>query len=161
MPRLKFTPAEVQQVLHQLAETPVRLAACAAGKSEHELRSPPEPKGWAAVEILAHLRACNELWSHSIYAMLASDNPELPDLDERRWAKTRRYASLDFHDCLQAFTLSRQELLHVLRALPAEAWGRTGLIAGRTHSVFSQSRRLAKHESEHCAQMEGVFENRD
>jgi hypothetical protein len=38
------------------------------------------------VEILAHLRACDDLWSHSIYAMLAQDNPALPLLDERRWA---------------------------------------------------------------------------
>lgn len=64
---------------------------------------------------------------------------------------------LDFGPSLQAFSLKRQELLHVLRDLPEERWARTAVIGGRTHSVFSQVRRLALHEVGHCEQMESVL----
>jgi hypothetical protein len=91
-----------------------------------------------------------EIWSFSIHAMLAEDNPSLPLLDERRWAKAACYATLEFHKSFQAFALQREELLCVLRDLPQDAWSRTAVIEGRTHSVFSQARRMALHEQEHC-----------
>jgi hypothetical protein len=34
---------------------------------------------------------------------------------------------------------------------------RTAIIARRTHSVFSQMRRMALHEGKHCEQMEALF----
>lgn len=157
MSRLKATPAEIEKHLALLAETPQRLATAVAGLDDAHLSRRPAERTWSAVEVLAHLRACDEVWSFSIYAMLAQDAPVLPLLDERRWAKTLRYADLGFVRSLQAFGLRRGELLHVLRQLPAESWQRSGVIEGRTHTVFSQVRRMALHEAEHCEQIETLL----
>jgi len=154
MPRLQMTPAEVQKHLSQLTDTPRRLASCTAHLTDEQLHTRPGPRDWSASEILAHLRACDEVWSHSIYAMLAENRPELPLLDERRWAKAARYADREFAATLQAFTLRRAELVSVLGALSVEDWSRAADIGGRTHSIFSQVRRMALHEAEHCAQLE-------
>ncbi len=157
MPRLNATSSEIQQYLQWLEETPRRIVACTRGESEVQLHASAGKKGWSAAEILAHLRACEELWSDSIYAMLEQDKPELPLVDERRWAKLQGYASLDFQESFEAFALGRTELLRLLRELPAESWSRTAIIEERTHSVFSQARRMALHEVEHCNQMEALF----
>src|SRR5262249_403654 len=91
-----------------------------------------------------------------IYAMLTEANPTLPLMDERRWVKTARYAAREFHRSFQAFTLDREELVAVLRPLPEDSWSRACTIEGRTHNVFSQFRRIALHESEHCDQLEAL-----
>ncbi len=142
MPRLQASPPEIQKYLALLEETPRLITTCIGGANEDTLRKSPGKRDWSPVEVLAHLRA-----------------PTLPLLDERRWARSRRYADLSFYTSFQAFTLSRGELLYVLRVLPHEAWSRTATIKGRTHSVFSQARRLALHESEHCEQLKTLIEH--
>src|SRR5262249_45036243 len=95
--------------------------------------------------------------THSIYAMLAEESPKLALLDERRWAKATGYVRLKFRPSLRAFILQREELLDVLQKLPFDAWSRKADIGGRNHTVFSQARRMALHEIEHCVQLETLF----
>ena len=104
--------------------------------------------------MLAHLRACAELWGFSIFAMLAEKDPVLALPDERRWAKAAGYTRLDFATSLQVFSQQRGELLEVLGELDLDGWGRGAQIDGRRHTIFSQARRMAKHEGEHCTQIE-------
>lgn len=157
MPQPKATLSEIQKYLRLLEGTPWRIATCTAGLKEAQLRRSSGKGEWSAVQILAHLRACDDVWSHSIYAMLVQDNPRLPLLHPRQWAKVMPYVHLDFGLSLQAFTLKRRELLHVLDDLPEEGWARTAVIGNRTHSVFSQARRMALHEVEHCEQIESLM----
>ncbi len=140
-----------------LADTPRRLAACAKGRSDAALAKKPNPKGWSAVEHLAHVRGCAEVWGFSIYIMVDQPEPVLPELNPRRWAKTRRLAKLGFHASLDAFAAARAELLPWLRALPAPAWNRKGIIKRQWHSVYSQVQRMALHEEKHCEQVEALF----
>jgi hypothetical protein len=161
MPRLKITPSEIQKYLALLEETPERIAQCIADIDPTQLSLAPGPRGWSALEILAHLRACEDLWSYSIYAMLVEEQPTLPLFDERRWAKVTRYASLDFPTSFQTFKLRRSELVRVLQNLPEPAWTRCAVIEGRQHTVFSQVRRMALHEQEHCTQIEALFSGKD
>lgn len=140
-----------------LEETIRRISALTGELTDEQLALSPGKREWSAVEILAHVRACNDVWTYSIYAMLSEDNPALPLLDERRWAKVTRYSTLGFHQSFQAFTMSRRELLHILRALSEASWQRVCNIGGRTHNVFSQVRRMALHEQEHCEQMEKML----
>jgi hypothetical protein len=142
-----------EKYLALLEQTPRRIAVASSNLDEVSLRFSAGSREWSAMQILSHLRACEELWSFSIYAMLVYEHPVLPLLDERIWAKTARYDSLTFRDLLQTFSLKRGELLGVLRPLPLERWLRAADIGGRAHTVFSQVRRMALHEAEHCEQM--------
>lgn len=147
-------PADIALYLALLESTPQRLADFAQGRSDDALAEPPAPKVWSPVEVLAHLRGCNDVWTQSMFAMLAEDEPALPVLDPRRWAKAARYAHLPFAQSLQAFALGRVELLRVLSALPLERWQRAAKLGNHVHTVFTQARRLALHEKQHCDQLE-------
>jgi len=151
---VKATRADINKYLVVLAETPERIVH--AMKSLDDVSLPPKAgdKSWSANDILAHLRSCADLWTHSIYAMLAEDEPEFSDVNERKWAKVTHYSELPFEESLQAFSLQRKNLLRVLPALPFEAWERSAIIFGRKHTVFMQARRMAKHETEHIQQLE-------
>ncbi len=158
MPRLKPTPKEIDLHLTQLAENPAAIQTIVAGLSADDLRWSPGKKHWSAVEILAHLRACADVWCFSIYAMLTENQPALPLLDERRWAKALGYAALPFDVSLNAYVVQREHLVRTLMSLDTEAWERTATIEGRSHSVFSQTRRMALHEVEHLNQFRDVVD---
>ena len=90
--------------------------------------------------------------------MLAENEPVFSDINERKWAKVTRYAELPFHPSFQAFSLQRESLVSVLKDLSFDSWERSALIFERRHTVFTQTRRLAKHETEHLEQLEIHFE---
>jgi hypothetical protein len=154
MPNPTPTPADLAQCLAQLQATPPRLTAFARLFADAQLAARPAPKAWSPAEVLAHLRGCDEVWTHTIYAMLAHDAPGLAKLDPRRVAWAAQYAALPFSASLRTFSRRRFELLAVLQTLPLERWKRAAVIGGRTHTVFSQARRLALHEHRHCQELE-------
>jgi hypothetical protein len=158
MPRLKFIPSEAEEYLSLLAETTQRIQACTNNVDGDLLSSPGAKGNWLVADVLGHIRGCAEVWSGSIYAMLAQENPVLPAIHPRRWAKVRRYTELAFSMSFTAFALQRQELLQVLRALSEEEWSRGADIGGHRHNIFSQVRRMALHEVEHCQQIEHTLE---
>lgn len=154
---MKATPAEIQKYLILLEETPHRISSATQSEDKAHLQYRPDRKSWSVNDILAHLRACADLWTHSIYAMLAENEPAFSDINERKWAKVARYAELPFAESFQAFTFQRQNLLRVLKELPFESWERSAIIFERRHTVFTQTRRMGKHESEHVRQIEELL----
>jgi DinB family protein len=154
---MKATASEAQKYLEIVSETPRRIASIVRGMDEDRLQLRADAKSWSANDILAHLRSCADLWIYSIYAMLAEKEPAFSDIDERKWAKVTRYAELPFSDSFQAFSSQRENLVRVLRALPFESWERSAIIFERRHTVFTQTRRLVKHETEHLEQIETLL----
>ena len=158
---MKATPSEVQKYLSIISETPEWICLLVKGLEEDKLQYRLDAKSWSVNDILAHLRSCADLWTHSIYAMLAEKEPALSDINERKWSKVTRYAELPFYQSFQAYSLQRESLVHVLKDLPFDSWERSALILERRHTVFTQTRRLAKHECAHLEQIEGLLqENR-
>ena len=113
-------------------------------------------KSWSVHDILAHLRSCADLWTYSIYAMLAEKEPSFSDINERKWAKVTHYAEMPFNQSFQAYSLQRESLVRVLKDLPFDSWERSAMIFERRHTVFIQMRRMAKHEIEHLEQIEAI-----
>ena len=154
---MKATASDVDKYLAILSETVPRLEQAVKGQDEARLKFKADKTAWSVNEILAHLRSCADLWTHSIYAMLAENEPTFSDINERKWAKVTRYAELPFRDSFHAFSLQRENLLRVLKALPLESWERSAIIFERKHTIFTQTRRLAKHEMEHIEQIENLL----
>ncbi|MCA9903755.1 MAG: DinB family protein [Anaerolineae bacterium] len=158
MPEDTITPAEIETHLATLTAVPGQIAALTTGLDAQQVRWKPDKRDWSLVDNLAHLRGCADVWGYSIYAMLVEDNPSLARFSPRDWAKTTRMAKLEFGASLHAYTLQREQLLLVLRPLPEAAWARTASIAGWQHTIFSQARRMALHESQHVEQMTALAE---
>ena len=59
-------PLTIEQVLTLLAETPPRIAALTAGLAPAQLRTAPNHDEWSANDVLAHLRACADMWGDCI-----------------------------------------------------------------------------------------------
>ena len=154
MPIRDPQPADLPLVLATLQATPARLAACAKPHSAARLAQKPGPQGWSPAEHLAHLRGCDLVWTETIYAMLAEDEPALPLFSPRDWAQRLKFAKRPFADLLAGLTARRVELLAVLTPLPLAAWSRGADINVNRHTIYSQAVRLGQHELVHCEQLE-------
>src|SRR6266568_9489674 len=69
------TSLTIERVLTLLAETPTRIAALTADLSPEEVQMRPTPEEWSANEVLAHLRACADVWGTCIRTILEEDRP--------------------------------------------------------------------------------------
>lgn len=148
----------VEQILSILKETPKRLAALSAGLTPKQLHAAPEPGEWAANEVLAHIRACNEVWGGYIKTMIDQDKPAYKAINPRTWMEKTDFLQDDFQTALRAFTRQRAALLRVLEALPPKGWSRTATVTGVGRvlhpTVLSYADRLARHERPHVKQLE-------
>jgi hypothetical protein len=150
----------IEQILTLLAETPRRLAALTDGLAPARLRSAPSDVEWSANDVLAHLRACADVWGDCIAAILAEDHPTLRAVDPRTWIKQTDYLDLEFGPSLRAFAAQRAALLAVLEPLPPEGWARAATVRGAgaplVRTVHTYAQKLARHERPHVKQVERV-----
>jgi hypothetical protein len=158
---MKVASVEIDKALKSLAATPLRLKALSKGldKSQLNYRSTDEP--WSANDILAHLRACADVWGKSILAMISQEHPTLRYVSPRTWMRKTNYPDQDFHPSLSEFTSQRNQLLAALKTLKDRDWSRgatfTATTKGKEQTVLSYAQRIAEHEHEHCIQVEGLF----
>ncbi len=154
---MKITPAEIEEILELLAETPPRIASASRGVENARLHFKPDDQSWSANDVLAHLRSCADVWGKSITAMLAEPRPTLPHISPRSWIRKTNYPALEFRASFQAFAGQRREFLAGLKNLAFADWSGAARIEGREHTVFSQARRMALHENKHCEQIEALL----
>ena len=149
-----------EQVLALLRETPRRIAALTAGLEPARLRARPTPEDWSANEVLAHMRACADVWGGCMATMIAEDAPTLRAVNPLTWIKRTDYLELEFQPSLRAFATQRAGLLAVLEPLPHEAWSRTATVTGAgkvlQRTVLFYGRWLAGHERPHVKQIADI-----
>jgi len=149
-----------EQVLTLLAETPPRIAALTDGLAPAQLRATPDHDAWSANDVLAHLRACADVWGNCIAAMIAEDEPTLRAVNPRTWINSTDYLDLEFRRSLRTFAAQRAELLAVLQPLPPEDWSRAATVTGAgkvlERTVLFYAQWLARHERPHVKQVERI-----
>jgi len=152
------TNDEIEDLLTRLAGIPERISRSVKGWDEAELHTRPATSEWSASEILAHIRASDDILAYRAYAILARNNPPLVAYDERRWAEVARYAQSNFQISLSAFTLKRADLVQMLRAIAPADWKRTGIheVHG-PQSLLHGMNTLLEHEEVHCTQLEAIY----
>jgi len=150
----------IEQILSMLAETPPHLASVTAGVGPALLRTSPNQGEWSAVEVLAHMRSCADVWGSYIELIIAEERPTIRAVNPTTWIKQTDYPELEFQPSLDAFTRQRAELLAVLGALAPEDWSRAATITGagkpREGSVLYYAQWLARHERPHVKQIERI-----
>ena len=150
----------VQQVLALLADAPPRIVALTAGLAPAFLQIAPGQDEWSANDVLAHLRACADVWGNCIAAIIAQNKPTLRAVNPRTWINQTDYREQEFQPSLHAFTTQRTELLAVLRPLAPEDWSRSATITGAgkplERTVRSYAQWMAEHERPHVKQIERI-----
>jgi len=143
-----------------LAATPARLADLTKGLTPAQLLAPPEPGEWSARDVLAHLRACADMWGKYIVKILNEYRPTFKAVNPTTWIKSTDYREQEFQPSLQAFTAQRAGLLAVLEPLVPEDWSRTATVTGagkpRERTVYTYAQWLANHERSHIRQVERI-----
>ncbi len=112
----------IEQVLTLLAAPPPRIAALTAGLAPAHLHTSPNHDAWSANDVLAHLRACADVWGTCIAAMIIQDTPTLRAINPTTWIKQTDDRDLDF----------RSSLHPLPRSVPSSwpSWNRCHLTAG-------------------------------
>lgn len=154
------TRLPTDQILSLLAAAPGRIAAATDGLSPEQLRTAPAPGEWSDNDILAHLRACADVWGDCIATILAEEHPTIRAINPRTWMARMDYPQQEFRVSLQAYTAQREALVAVLEALSPVAWARAATVkgAGKTleRTVLGYADSLAVHERAHLKQMARV-----
>ena len=153
----KYLP--IDKILAVLRNTPARLAELTAGLAPGQFQTAPNVGEWSINEVLAHLRACSDVWGDTyMMTILAQDKPTIKAVNPRRWIKSTDYLEQEFQPALRAFTNQRNKLLAVLEPLPPEEWTRPNTLTGAgkplEQTLLSHADRLARHERAHLKQIE-------
>lgn len=148
---------QVDSHLQMLEETLIHFRACRAALNDEAIIRQPAPGEWSAVEVLAHLRAAAEVFSHSIYMFLLDDALTIPYIHPNQWWQMQGYTDVSFDENFQIFELNRRHLLRKLRSLTPEQWQRFGTIKTQTRTVYGEMRRMALHEKGHYGQIQDLF----
>ena len=145
----------IKEVVVLLESTPVELANVTSSLQPDQLRLPADGD-WSATDVLAHLRACADIWGGCILSILDGAQT-LRAVNPRTWIDKTDYRSLDFGRSLLSFRRQREQLLNVLRRTPTPDWLRpvvvTGAGAPLHRDALSYGIRLARHERVHVAQV--------
>ena len=156
-----MVPLDQRTVLTLLAAAPRRIARACRDMTDECLRRKPSVDSCSANEVLAHSRACAEVWGGSIMAMLTQDGPALRYVSPRSWIKKTNYTGLAFADSFREYAKQRKELLNVLRALRDTDWSRDATIKAATkhrkETVLSYAQQMARHQARHCEQFERIL----
>jgi|SRR5579859_2156359 len=151
----------IEQVLTLLRETPSRLATITTGLSPEALQRRPTPEEWSANEVLAHLRACADVWGDCIMTMIAEDRPVLRAVNPRTWIEKTNYLELEFQPSLRSFATQRADLLALLEPLPPEGWSRAATVTGAgkvlERTLLFYADWLARHERPHVKQIARIL----
>jgi hypothetical protein len=158
--RVSRKPLTTEQVLAMLAATPPRIAALTAGLLPAQLHTAPAPNEWSVNEVLAHLRACADMWGNCIVEMIAHDRPTLRAVNPTTWINKTDYREQAFQPSLHAFTTQRTDLLAVLEPLAPDGWERAATVTGAgkvlERVVLFYAQWLAGHERPHVKQIERI-----
>jgi uncharacterized damage-inducible protein DinB len=152
----KYLP--IATILTILKETPPRLAKLTAGLAPAQLHTAPSVGEWSANEVLAHLRACQEVWGgYYMLTILAQNRPTIKAMNPRTWIQQTDYLEQEFQAALRAFTEQRSKLLAVLEPLPPKDWMRSNTLIGAgkplQQTLLSHADGLARHERAHLKQI--------
>lgn len=153
---------DTNQLLERLAHAPVRLEQATRDVPLTRLERRSEEEPWSASDILAHLRACADLWGASMIAMITHDHPTIRYVSPRALMRKPRYQGHAFAAALASFTQERRKLVQTLEGLDEAGWGRRGTFTGtsprgREQTVLSYADRLVSHELAHLEQLESLL----
>lgn len=149
--------AQIDLHLQLLQDTLIYFRTYREAFEEGAITRQPAPGEWSAVEVLAHLRAYADVFSHAIDMFLLEDGPTIPYVDPNKWWGIQGYSAISFDENWQIFELNRRHLLRKLRALKPNQWERSGTIKTQTRTVYGEMRRMALHEKGHESQIHAFW----
>jgi DinB superfamily len=150
----------IEQVLSVLDQAPQQIGALTAGLTPAQLLATPSREEWSANEVLAHLRACADVWGGCIMKIVSHEADTLRAVNPRTWIKQTDYLGQAFRPSLRAFRLQRTTLMGALEPLTAEVWAHSVTVTGAGKAIertaLDYGQRMARHERSHIRQIQHI-----
>jgi hypothetical protein len=145
---------EGKDVMQILAASPRQIARLIKGVPRRRLSQRSLPDKWSVTEILAHLADSELVYGFRIRIILEGGNPPIQGIDQDAWARFSDYAAHDPVLCLEAFRITRERLVRLMKSLPRESWNLCGMHSERgKESVRRVVEMLAGHDINHTTQI--------
>ena len=160
MPRRELADVEIMPILRT---TVARIAELTDGLTDAQLHAGPAPDEWSVNDVLAHLRACNDVLGGNMRRILTEDHPSWKGMSPRTWQKKSGYHDVRFGQSFEDFASQRAALLALLEPQPREAWDRTASVTVPPKKVYEYSVLyygdwLASHERAHLRGLPKIIE---
>src|SRR5215813_12284535 len=152
-----MTEKQKVALIARVLRGPGRVSHIFSMLTDKQLGAPLAPGEWSPAEVLAHLRAADDIQAMRAYMILTREEPPLPAFDERVWSEVAGYLTLHPRASLDLYFRRRIELAHMLRGVAPADFERAG-----THETLGRLtlqallENLASHEEEHVAQLEAM-----
>lgn len=104
---------------------------------------------WTLKESLGHLVDDERVFAYRLLCVARGDTTPLPGFDEKLYASTAQAESRPIADILDEYAVVRRGTLALLRALPADAWTRRGVVNGYEATPRGLAFHIAGHELHH------------
>lgn len=149
---------EGKKPLEILAATPRQVARLVKGVSKKKLGERPAPDKWSVIEILAHLADTDLVQGFRVRLILGAPGTPVQGFDQDAWAKVGEYAKQDPALSLEAFRLTRERTVRLLKALPRSAWESWGMHSERgKETVTRVTEMMAGHDINHLKQIKAIL----
>jgi len=149
----------IEQILSLLAG----IAVLTAGLTPAQVKTSPNHDEWSANDLLAHLRACADVWGGCFLMMIAEDILTIRAVNPTTWIMKTDDPELEFRPSFRSFVTQRAELPAILEPLPHEDWLRAATVTGAgavlERTVLFYAQWLACHERQHVKQVEHIVSN--
>lgn len=125
------------------------LRQAVAGMTRDQLLARPVAGKWSTLEVVCHLADFDPILADRMKRIIAEDRPTLVGADEKRFAAALAYHQRDVNEELTIIEQTRRQLARILRTLPAEAFGRTGVHNERGPQTLEQLLQTATNHIPH------------
>jgi hypothetical protein len=148
---------EIEELLERLRRGAEVLAAVLTGAAGSEVDFRPGPAAWNIRQVVAHVCDAEVAATFRLRRVIAEDNPTLEAFDGEAWADRLDYARRKPSQSLETFRRLRQENYELLKALPPDAFARTGNHTEKGSITLLQLVKLiAVHPEDHAQQIRRI-----
>jgi len=148
---------EGKKALDILATGPRQVAALIKGVSKKKLAARPAPDKWSVVEIVAHLADVELVQGYRVRLILGSNGIAIQGFDQDAWARYSDYAKHDIALSMEAYKVTRERTLRLMKSLPPELWESYGMHSERGRETVTRvSEMMAGHDINHLRQIRRI-----
>jgi uncharacterized damage-inducible protein DinB len=145
---------EGKEPMEILAATPRQIARLVKGVSRKKLSQRPAADKWSVTEILAHLADTELVYGFRIRLILGANGTAIQGMDQNAWARFSDYGKHDPALSLEAFRITRERMVRLLKSLPRESWDFYGMHSERgKETVTRVVEMMAGHDLNHSKQI--------
>jgi GNAT superfamily N-acetyltransferase/uncharacterized damage-inducible protein DinB len=125
---------------------PELLRVAVAGITAEELRLRPVAGRWSTLEVVCHVCDSEQFFADRLKRTLALDRPLLVAAEPQPYVEAVHYHGRDSEEELALVTLTRRQVVRILKLVPDQAWQRTAV---HTEGGLVTLRQLVLHATRH------------